>query len=164
MTAAVNASFEEAVDAIGEIILGAEFAEKLRAEHAKMRRSIPFRLPEWVYTEDIQTPGGYPCCELIALSITDDEGTNGVANLRHEISAQWTVNGDDEQTMGREVKRLIAATRATFRDITLLPYVGGSVSTGDADFGPVVTARSPGDTGRWVKSASISIFWRAFLR
>ena len=158
------ASLEAALDVIGEIILSPEFSNKLGLVHEQERVKIAYRTPEYVYPEEIQTPDGYPCCELVAVTVSDQSDST-VADLLHEISCQWTVNGDDEQVMGRELKRLIEATRLTFRSITLLPYVGGSMRTGNADFGPTASARvlnTP--TGRWVKSGSIELFWKAFTR
>lgn len=166
INAVADASLEEAIDTIAEIMLGPKFAQNLIDEHDRRRVKLPLRVPEWIYTEDVETPDGYPCCELIAVS-THDEPDSTVANLRSEISAEWTVNGDQEQNMGRELKRLIEATRSTFRNISLVPNVGGSIWTGDVDYGPAITARAtdkaPVDA-RFVKSASIQIFWQAFAR
>jgi hypothetical protein len=160
----LSVTLEEAIDVMAEMILGPEFAATLDIEYSKLRQKIPLRLPELVYTEDIESPGGYPCCELIAIDVAD-EVESGAGNLTHEVSCQWTVNGDDEQVMGREVKRYIAATRALFRNTTFLPYLGGSVWTANADFGPIVPARLiEGASGRWIKSASIEVFWKAFIR
>lgn len=157
-------TLEEAVDVIAEILLSPDFAQALTLEHERARRKIPFRFPEVVYTEDVSTPSGYPCCELVSMDSRDQRDSTATA-LTHEISAQWTVNGDDEQAMGREVKRLIEATRNYFRSAKLLPLLGGSLWTGDADFGPVLAARQGDNTsGRFVKSASIAIFWQAYTR
>src|SRR4051812_27752564 len=150
---------------MAEVLISPEFATALRREHDARRRKIPLRIPEWVYTEDVETPDGYPCCELIAVAVEDDAAKTAQA-LRHEISCQWTVNGDDPQTMGREIKRLIAATRDLFRAIRLTPQIGGHTTTGRVDFGPVVTARigAQGVSGKWIKSASIEVWWNAFAR
>jgi hypothetical protein len=158
-------SLEEAIDVIAEILIGPEFGAKLTAVHEKARRKIPFRFPEFVYTEDIAKPDGYPCCELIAI-LTRDQVTSTAVALENEISCQWTVNGDDEQTMGREVKRLVEATRDTLRSATLLPQAGGTIWTGDVDFGPVISSRAAGDnpSGRYIKSASVALFWKAYGR
>lgn len=164
INAAVFASLEDAIDTIAEMILSPSFASALSDEHQQQRVRIPFRVPEHVYTEDIETPDGYPCCELIAVHVRDVVNST-IADLDHEMSVQWTVNGDNEQVMGREIKRLIAATRTIFRDGTLLPNVGGTLRTGDVDFGPVLTARpAENASARYVKSASIELFWQAYLR
>lgn len=160
-----NVTLEEAVDVIAELLLGPEFASCLQAEHEAARRPIAYRQPEWVYTEDIETPDGYPCCELIAVRV-DSAIESTAEELDHNISCQWTVNGDDPQTMGRELKRLIASTRDFFKHTTLLPYIGGSVWSNTTDFGPAVTARAgiAGVSGRWIKSASLELHWKAFAR
>jgi hypothetical protein len=164
IASALDVSLEEALDVYAEIILSPEFAAALSAEHAKRRRKVPLRLPEWVYTEDVESPDGYPCCELVAINVEDAINTTAQA-LRHEISCQWTVNGDDPQNMGREIKRLIAATRDLFRNLKTLPQVGGTTTTGRADFGPVVVNRLvAGTSGKWIKSASIEVWWEAYAR
>lgn len=165
ITQTPDVSFEECLDVIAEIMISPEFAKALEHEHNARRRKIPFRIPEWVYTEDVDTPDGYPCCELLAITVDDDSAKTAQA-LKHEISCQWTVNGDDSQIMGRELKRLIAATRDCFRAIKLTPQLGGHLTTGRVDFGPVATARAgvTGVTGKWVKSASIEMWWNAFAR
>jgi hypothetical protein len=163
----LGCSLEEFIDVIAEILLSPELARILSLEHERQRVKIPIRLPEVVYTEDVETPDGYPCCEVLAIRVAD-EANSTAQELQHEISLQWTVNGDNEQLMGREIKRLISASRDTFRMNSLLPQIGGSVWPGDADFGPTTLARANvvglGVSGRFVKSASLALFWKAFAR
>lgn len=150
-------TIEEFGAVVADVLLSPAFVSILREVHSRERRPVDFRDPQYVYTEEMETPDGYPCCELVAVDIdaADDN------QLVHRISAQWTVNGDDEQSMGCEVKRLIEATRRVFKDgITL---TGGKVFTGRADFGPISAARAPNTSGgssRWVKTGSIELSWR----
>lgn len=149
-----NFTIEEFGDAVAEALLSPYFVETLQQVHAEQRRKIEFRGLEYVYTEEIETPDGYPCCELVATrDAADAEGLQ----LVHAISAQFTVNGDNEQIMGRELKRLIEATRRVLANG--IEVMGGLVYTGDADFGPIVAARK-GSSGRWIKSGSIDLMWR----
>lgn len=152
-----NYTIEAFGDVVAEVLLSPEFVSVLKDVHARERRSIAFRDPQYVYTEEIEAPDGYPCCELVAVDIEDQNDQQ----LVHRISAQWTVNGDDPQAMGREVKRLIEATRRVFTGGIAL--IGGTVYTSRADFGPVVAARATnvrGGSGRFVKSGSIELRWR----
>lgn len=152
--ATVATGIEGVQDAIANILLSMEFHRTLEEEHAKHAKKIAFRRVEMVYTEDMETLDAYPACELIPISLRSADPMRTV-----EISAQWSVNGDHEQDMGREVRRLVMATIAHFDGKTLVPYFGGSpVRVGDADFGPIVLARNVVDTGKWLKSAAIPLF------
>lgn len=150
-------SLELGIDAIADVFSGHEFVEYLRTEHAKQRVVIAFRVPEVVYVDEVETPSGFPALEIVAG--TDAENSdNDSTEIVHELSMQWTVNGDDPIIMSREVKRLIAASRALFKAGTMLPYVGGRFWTSDAVFGPT----SGGRDQRYVKSAALRVFWRTF--
>jgi hypothetical protein len=151
---------EGVLDALANMLQSYEFDEILRAEHAKHAAKIPYRRIEYVYTEDMENLSGYPAVELIA---TRGRQQDESPRVTFEISAQVTVNGDDEQRMGREARRLINALRTYLNSKTLIPYFGGSPArTGDADFGPIVRARNPTDEGKWLKSAALEVFVDAY--
>lgn len=154
-------TLEAFTDAIAEVLISPEFAQTLTEVHTEARRAIGLRMPEYVYTEEIEQPGGYPCCELLTVDEDADTlnvGSNDVA----ETSVIWTVNGDNEQVMKRELMRLIEASKRVFNLMNLQPLVGGSVWTGRISYGPVVSSRVvEGQSSRFVKSASITLFWRA---
>ena len=156
-------TIEEFIDAIAEIVIGPEFRTALSKVHERARRKIPIRFPnaDHVYTEDVEQPHGYPACEVLAITTTRGEDGNGVNSLVHEISLQWTVNGDNEQVMGREVKRLIEATSDVFNDGISAPVLGGKITLGTVDYGPVTPGRNTA-AGRFEKGAAIALFWHVF--
>lgn len=154
-TATQNITLEEGLDVLKELLLGPEYRLYLQNEHARARVKIDMRAPMFIYVDEIETADGYPMAELIALTVDDQSRDSAAQSLLHEISVQWTVNGDHPETMGRELKRLIAATRNYLKNQTLMPYLGGQIWSGRSDFGPTVTARAQASGLRWIKSASI---------
>lgn len=152
-------TLEDLIDVIAEELISPSFRDTLVDVHASARRKVPLRLPEHVYTEEIETPDGYPCCEIMALTQDGDPLNDGRFDTS-ELSLIWTVNGDHEQNMGRELKRLIEATKRAMA-LPLQP-MAGSIYTGRIDFGPAVSARQvEGQSSRFIKSASVAVFWQA---
>lgn len=149
-------SIEIAKDALVSLLLGPEFAAKLDAEYNRQPIKIQIRYPEVGYIDEVETLDGYPAFELVSAPMEQED--NGVV---HEISCQWTVNGDNEQIMAREIMRLTEATRAFFTDTngSLLSFVGGKFWTGRVDTGPTATGRA---NQRFVKSAAVQVFWRVY--
>lgn len=147
---------EAVVDAICEDLLSPAFLAALTAEWENRPVSVPFRSPEIVYPDEVETPVGYPCGEVILIA-SDDNEDSGAEDLTHELAVQWTIAGDSELVMGRQLKRYIRATRRYFRGRRLVPYVrSGPIRTSRADYSPTVGVRQPG-SGRFVKTGSIRI-------
>ncbi|HEY8410196.1 MAG TPA: hypothetical protein VIK76_02295 [Pyrinomonadaceae bacterium] len=143
---------ELGVDAIADVLRSSEFANRLQAVYAIQREQIPYRDLAAVYVDEVETVDAYPSCEIVAAN-SDYTDLNS-STLRHELSLQFTVNGDNPQRMAREVKRLIVASRGLFNG-SLLPFVGGNFRAGRADYGPT----SPGRDQPFVKSAALQVFW-----
>jgi len=154
---------ELGVDALCDVFTGPEFDKALTREHQRQRTTIPYRSLTVAYPDEVKTLDGYPALELIP-GTSDEDRDADAAGIVHEISAQFTVNGDDEITMARELRRLIAAARALLKPGTLMPFVGGRFWTERAEFGPTVARRddNTGATGRYVKTAALSVHWRTY--
>lgn len=60
----------------------------------------------------------YPAAEVIAAQATYDTDADEAAAV-HRISIDWTQVGDDEQTVTRDIQRLVLATRIFFRHSVL---------------------------------------------
>lgn len=165
MSLGVALADEEAVvDAICEDLLSPAFLQALTAEWEDRPASVPFRSPEIVYPDEIEVPAGYPCGEVILIA-SDDNDASQAEDLTHELAIQWTVAGDSELVMGRQLKRYIRATRRFFRGRRLIPFVrSGPVRTGRADYSPTVGVRQTGAGGRFVKTGSIRIIVQTFGR
>lgn len=159
ITVAPETNVEAAKDALVSLLLGGEFAKFLDAEHARQAVRINIRYPEVGYIDEVATLNGYPAFEII--SGPTEFGDNSPERT-HELSIQWTVNGDDEQVMSREIARLTGATVAFFEqnDGTLLPFVGGKFRVDRTDIGPT----SAGRDQTFVKSSAVRIFWIVFAR
>lgn len=156
MPATMPQDLEAGVIALCRVFKGSQFVEKLIAAHAVQTIQIPLRVPFETYFDEIKTPDGYPCCEVVPLvSIPHGDGGQGEV-FEHEISVHWTVNGDNEQQMSHELLRLMAACRALFFEGHLQPYVGGIFRCGRSDYGPT----AQGKTFPFVKSAALQLFWR----
>lgn len=159
ISTAPPATLEDVIDVIAEDLISPSFREMLADVHSKARRKVALRIPEHVYTDEIETPDGYPCCEIMALSQDGDPLNEGRFDTS-EMSLIWTVNGDHEQNMGRELKRLIQATKQAIA-LPMQP-MAGSIYTGRIDFGPFVSARAlQGQSARFIKSASVAVFWQS---
>lgn len=148
---------EIAKDALCGLLLGPEFATVLRDVWSEYPVIIPIRFPEVGYIDEVKTLGGYPAFELV--SGPTEHGPEDPAYL-HEISLQWTVNGDNEQIMAREIMRFVVATRRFFEKTegSLLPWVGGKFWVERSDTGPT----SEGRDDPFVKSASLRVMWRVY--
>lgn len=152
MVSTLTHDLELGIDAIADVMRGSEFARRLLDVYAMQRVALPYRDLVAVYVDEVETPDGYPACELVAAS--SDYDTTNQSELIHQISMQFTVNGSDEEIMSRECKRLIAAARKLFNG-PLPPYVGGYFRSGRSDYGPA----SPGRQEDYVRSAALQIFW-----
>lgn len=156
ITTRPGASMEAAKDALVGLLIGPEFAKFLDAEHAAQAVKIQLRYPEVGYITEVKTLGGYPAVELVSGPTDYADGGTGLQRER-ELSVQWTVNGDNEQTMEREIARL---TEATVQFIeknngSLLPWVGGRWRVSRDDTGPT----SEGRDDPFVKSSSVRLIW-----
>lgn len=152
-------------DALAALLLGPEFAKCLETEYARQPVKFPIRYPAIGYIDEVRTLDDYPAFELVA-GPSEPADINGPGFV-HEISLQWTVNGDKPELMSREVMRLIAASRRFFESSkgSLLPYVGGKFWTERADTGPTSEGRTDqtvNNTAPYVKSASIRVMWRVY--
>jgi hypothetical protein len=152
---------EDAIDGLVDVFIGPEFFASLRAVHARKRNPIELRPLEVAYGDEVENPGGYPALELIAIDQEKPGGSESVL-LECEISAQFTVNGDNADVMRRELQRFIQATREHCEGMSLLPFAGNSViETGRADFSPLSGRRdNTAGSGKYLKSASIQVFYR----
>ncbi len=147
----ITFDLELGIDAIADI-LRSEFSAKLQAVYAQQRVQIPFRDLAAVYVDEVETIDAYPCCEIIAAN-SDFENENSNVFV-HELSLQFSVNGDNPQLMAREVKRLVSAGRKLFSG-TLQPYVAGRFRSARSDYGPT----SAGRNESFIKSAALQVFW-----
>lgn len=159
ITVAPECDLEIATDALVALLLGPEFAKCLDVEYARQPVKLAIRYPEFGYIDEVETLDGYPAFELVS-GPTEEQDTNPPGYV-HEISLQWTVNGDNEQIMKREIMRLIAASRRFFgvSNGSLLPFVGGKFTTSRSDTGPTARARN---NHPFLKSASLAITWRVY--
>jgi hypothetical protein len=158
MTNVLLADEEAVVDGIAEELLSPAFLDALKTEWESRPISVPFRSPEVVYPDEIENPPGYPCGEVILIA-SDDNDDSGAEDLTHEISVQWSIAGDTELVMARQLKRYIRATRRYFRGQRMFPHVrSGVVRTGRADYSPTVATRQPTAGSRFIKSAALTLF------
>ena len=159
MSAVIGFDLEDAIDALCDVFMSPEFHLTLQRVYARKRVPMPLRPVEVVYGEEESAPIGYPCLELVSIASEKRAGEDSVLR-EHEISADWTVNGDQPQMMRREVQRLIQATVEHIEGASLLPYVGGSpMTTGRIDFSPLTGRRDK--PAEFLKSGSVQLFWKS---
>jgi len=158
MTNVQLADEEAVIDGIAEELLSPGFIDVLKTQWQNRPSSVPFRAPEIVYPDEIETPAAYPCGEVILIA-SDDNDDSEAEDLTHEISVQWSIAGDTEVVMARQLKRYIRATRRYFRGKRLFPHVrAGVVRTGRADYSPTVATRTPTTGSRFIKTAALTLF------
>jgi hypothetical protein len=148
---------EAGIDALADLFLSYEFSKVLEEEYARQAVKIPMRVIAVAYPDEVQTLDAYPAVEVIAANDEDEDEASQANKLRHEISVQFTVNGDNPITMARELKRLVKATRRVFNDKigTLAPEVGGRFWASRVDFSETVTGRDQ----PFLKSAAVRVYW-----
>ena len=152
---------ENVIDALIDAVLSPEFLTVLQAQWNDRRAAVPFRMPEYAYEAEVETPDGYPCVEFIAITESKERGESNVVT---EISAQWSVNGDNPRLMSRELRRFMQASRKFFEGLHLVPYAGVVIRTGEIDYGPAVLRRnaSPEKIDR-IQTAAIALFFESFV-
>jgi hypothetical protein len=157
ITVAPIFNVEIAKDGLVTLLLGPEYAAALDEEYARQPVKIELRYPAYGYIDEVKTLDGYPAFEIVNGSSAHSEESE---EFLREFSIQWTVNGDNEQNMAREVMRLVAATHRFVDKMqgSLLPYAGGKFWTERDDTGPT----SEGRKDPFVKSASVRLMWRAY--
>jgi len=161
---ALAADMEGVVDGVVQTLLSPAFADALKKEWEGREVAVRLIYPEVVYDDEVETPSGYPAAEVIAVEERDNE-QSGAEEVDNEVSVQWSIAGDNEQMMARQMKRYMRATRRVFRQQRMLPHVqGGPVRVGRVNYGLTSTLRNPTGQGRFVKTASITLFVQTFGR
>lgn len=109
---------ESVVEAMASALRSTSFTDILAAIDARLDQGqeLPRATPgpAAVYGYERATPEAYPCAEVVIVQSEIDEDADE-AKSTHRITIDWTVVGDDEEVVTRDVQRLVLATRLGFR-------------------------------------------------
>lgn len=112
--------------------------------------------PYEIARTDKETFNGFPAIELVATgsnSITD----SSAQVYRHRVVAQFTLTGDDEETLTVQVERYMWAIRQVARNSRVSPPPWGPVDSGSEEY-TLVEQRPTGLEVPFVKGGFIELF------